>query len=163
MDRPHQRPRFELRVPMPPSEVADRITAALGTDELIIGRVDEQLATLYVRESDQHFWSPHLELTVRPEEDGASLLGRFGPHPAVWTGFMFVYAVLALAATLALMVGLAQITMGSPPWALLGSVAAVALIGFVYGAAFIGRGLGSDQMIGLRLFIEHALQAPPEG
>jgi hypothetical protein len=75
---------------------------------------------------------------------------------------MFVYAVLGLGATLALMLGFAQLTLGTPPWALLASVAGLALIGFVYGGAFIGRGLGSDQMIVIRLFLDHALQGPAD-
>jgi hypothetical protein len=42
-------------------------------------------------------WSPVLDADVRKAAEGARLDGRFGPHPNVWTFFVFVRACLFVA------------------------------------------------------------------
>ncbi len=166
MDRPRQRPRFDLEVDLPVEEVTARIKNGLSHDECPCeGSVSSQHAWIHLRQQDRHFWSPTLDLTVEPSDFGAKLHGRFAPHPSVWTLFVFIYAALGVASLIAFCWGLAQISLGSSPWGLLISVALLALIGFVYGAAFIGQGLGSDQMTHIRIFLDrsivHGHEPPP--
>lgn len=155
---PQARPVAEFVVPTPPEQVVDRFARALGEAGCpVAGAVLSGHVDLYVREDDQHFWSPWLSIEVRREVDGTHVRGRFGPHPHVWTMFVAIYAVLGFGGVIALMYGLAQLTMGDPAWALLGLPAAGALAAFVLGAEFIGKGLGSEQMWVIRDFVVRTL------
>ena len=158
MERPHQRPRFSFTVPLAADAVMTRLAGALeGADGPCIGSVSARHCWIHIRRDARHFWSPSLDLSVAESDGGARIQGRFAPHPSIWTMFMFIYAVLGLATVLGLVFGAAQVTMGSAPWALLGAGAGVALIGFVYGATFIGQGLGAEQMAEMRLFLERTV------
>lgn len=167
MERPHQRPRLSLSVPLPADEVAQKISDALLRPEARCeGSVTPRHAWLHVHPEDRHFWSPTLDLMILESgEDRAQteLKGRFAPHPSIWTAFLFIYAVLGLGAVLGVMFAVAQLAMGDAPWALAGSAAGLALIGFVYGATLIGQGLGAEQMTEIRLFLDRVLfPCPPD-
>lgn len=158
MQRPRQRPRFDLEVDLPPDEVIARIQRALAHRRAPCeGDVRQRHAWIHMRRQDRHFWSPTLDLTVEPTELGSRLHGRFAPHPSIWTFFVFVYAALGSASVVALSWGIAQLSLGALPWGLAISAALLALIGFVYGAAFIGQGLGSDQIAQMRIFLDRAV------
>ena len=53
--------------------------------------------------------------------------------------------------------GISQWVAGDAPWVLALLPLAVVLPGLVYGAAYVGQGLGSDQMFALRAFLERAV------
>jgi hypothetical protein len=63
-----------------------------------------------------------------------------------------------MVALLSLVYGYVQWTLGHAAWAALGFPAALALMGFEYGAAFIGQGLGAEQMYTLRRLLDGALE-----
>lgn len=157
-DLPRQRPRLDLTVPLPADEVATRLARGLLSSDLpCAGRVASRHAWITIRDGERHFWSPNLDIEFTEGPDGTVLRGRFGPQPAVWTMFVFIYAILGTAGTISLVMGLVQLSLDSAPWALLASGSLYALIGFVYGAAFIGQGLGSGQIADIRLFVDRAL------
>ena len=161
---PEARPRAEFVSPLSPSEVLERFEAALKEPgcpvegQLVVGHVE-----LFVPAGERHFWSPWLPLEVRTEVDGTHVRGRFGPHPHVWTGFMAVYAVLAFAGLISCMYGWAQLLLDGPGYALLGVPASAALAAFVYGAEWIGKGLGTEQMFVLRDFVVATLDLDHPG
>ena len=99
---------------------------------------------------------------MRPDGE-RTLLGRFAPHPNVWTGFMAGYGVLSMVALLSIVYAYVQWSLGHAPWAALGFPAALALMGFEYGAAFIGQGLGAEQMYTLRRLLDEVLEGGERG
>lgn len=158
MDRPRQRPRLELLVPLPPDEVSERLRTGLVTCECpCVGSVTRRHAWIHIRDEDRHFWSPTLDLGLEEADGGTLLRGRFAPHPSVWTFFIFVYGLIGVLSFAASMYGVAQLTLDRTPWGLLAALGGVALIGFVYGAAFIGQGLGHEQIVEIRLFLDRTL------
>ncbi|HHI79739.1 MAG TPA: hypothetical protein ENK02_07140 [Planctomycetes bacterium] len=160
------RPTFERPLPSEGEFFFQLLREALERGECPCrGKVFKDHAILEIREEDQHFWSPHLGLKVlpAPAENEANILhGRFSPNPGVWTLFLAIYGVLGIAALGGLVYGLAQWSTNESPWALLVTPAAIALMGFTYGAAFIGQGLGSEQMFFLRSFTERVLERARE-
>jgi hypothetical protein len=70
-------------------------------------------------------------------------------------GLFFALAMLGLAG---LVYGLAQMAVDGPLWPLWAAPAAVALIAFIYGAAFIGQGLSTEEMFTLRAFVEASIR-----
>ena len=109
-----------------------------------------------MRDGERTFWSPYLNLEVDDEPDGSAIRGRFSPHPNVWTMFMGVYLLLAIAGLAGLSYGIVQLTLGEPPWAFLVVPLSVAIFGFVYGATLIGQGLGAEQMYLMRSLVDQA-------
>lgn len=159
------RPRFELPLAAGGPRTLEALRELLREDGCPCqGIVTSRHAELNVCERDRHFWSPQLSLEVVTDEDDTELLrGRFGPHPHVWGMFMVIYGVLALGGVAGLMYGISQWMLDRTPWALLAVPAAGALGLFVYGATFIGQGLGAEQMYVLRKLVDDALEHADPG
>ena len=165
MSTPRMRPEFVCPL------AADSVTFWTALDAGVAraaGAVDARRfdggAILRLAPADRHVWSPALYLhvdRVDPESDGPwQLTGRFTPSSPVWTAFVAIYLVLACVATAAGCYGGAQVILGEPPWAFLGVAIALALAGFTYGAAFIGQGLGAEDMYRLRSFVDEVIASP---
>lgn len=108
-------------------------------------------AELFVPETDRRPWSPWLSVTVEGGSDGGSLLrGRFGPHPAVWTLYMFVAFALGFALLVAATWGYAQWAIESTPWALYCVPVIMVLGALLYAVSLVGQRLGAEQMETLR-------------
>jgi len=153
------RPRFELKVDCGVEDVMRQLKARLsGSARPVVGNLSRRHAVLTTPAERHHLWSPNLSLAVEEREDGTWVRGQFSPHPHVWTGFMFTYGTLFMLGLAGVMYGVAQLSLGRAPWALFAPVATAALAGFVYGAAFIGQGLGADEMYELRRFFDECLE-----
>ena len=163
MGRARMRPEFDLAVD-DPEGLLERLGKLLQEGHPhCTGQVFPRYAILRMRDDRCHFWSPYLHVEARsPDSDEERLSdrpcvhGRFAPHPNVWTMFMAIYGVLGMVAIGGLMYGFSQWWLGWTPWALAIAPASLAMIGFVYGAAFIGQGLGAAQMYELRSFLDRA-------
>lgn len=159
MSSPRMRPTFSEPLPVAPDVMLAALEAELArTDARCIGYVLRDGADLRVGKAEAHLWSPTLNVKVRDDEDGRRVMGRFAPHPNVWTTFMAIYGVLVMGGIFGSMYGIAQWMLGRSPWALMAAPVAAALFGFVYGAAFIGQGLGAEQMYVLRAVVDAALE-----
>jgi hypothetical protein len=155
------RPVFEVELRAPGPAVLAEIRRALDRGRTRVdGAVLRGHAELTTHRDEAHFWSPHLSLELIDRGDGAwAVKGRFAPEPNVWILFMSVYGILAMAAIAGLMYGTSQALVGEKPWALLGAPAGLALMAFTYGAAFIGQGLGAEEMYQLRSFVDDCVSA----
>ncbi len=151
------RPRFQLQLPVAREAWLDALRHGLADDsDTLRGQVFRKHAVVQMRDGKRTFWSPYLNLEVEDEPDGSAIRGRFSPHPNVWTLFMGVYILIAMASMAALSYGIVQYTLGESPWALVGVPASAALLGFVYGATLIGQGLGAEQMYMMRSLVDRA-------
>ncbi|MEM7436256.1 MAG: hypothetical protein AAF436_13945 [Myxococcota bacterium] len=161
MARPRMRPRFEMKLPIEGAEWLNALRRVLDDDAgLCRGRIFRQHAVIEIRESARSFWSPVLSIDVSEQPSGTTLSGRFSPHPHVWTLFMAIYMLLGIGALAGIVYGFVQYTLGEPPWAVAAVPVAVALFGFVYGAAFIGQGLSADEMYAMRSIVDRAASQP---
>jgi hypothetical protein len=159
------RPRFAETVACDAALLVDTLREAIdGADPPLEGHFAPTHCVLRIPPERRSFWSPELDLTFEPlAEDGGAGEGirvrcLFAPRPAVWTGFAFVYAVLAAVAVGGALYALAQLTLGAAPRALLVSAGALALLAVIYGASFIGQGLAAGQMYELRRYLDEGLE-----
>jgi hypothetical protein len=160
------RPRFAVDVPCDAATVVEALRERIAdADPPLEGSFDPAHCVLRIPPARRSFWSPELDLTFEPLEaenggppPGLRVRCLFAPRPPVWTGFAFVYSVLAVAALAGALYGLAQLTLGDPPWGLAVTPAALAAIGGVYGATFIGQGLAASQMYELRRVLDDGLE-----
>lgn len=132
------------------------------------GQVFGKGAILRLCDAECRVWSPALHLAVEPlaggRDDGDAVVrvgqpwrlrGTFSPSSPVWTAFLAIYLLLTIVGIAGGCYGGAQLILGTTPWAFVGVPVALALAGFTYGAAFIGQGLGAEDMYELRTFVDH--------
>lgn len=160
---PRVRPTFEISAELTARDVVDRIKANLdGVKGFIVARFFFDSIELVPHSSTVHFWSPQLTLDLK-ETDGETLVrARFAPHPHVWTLYLAIHAIGAFGTIGAGMFGLSQYLAGESPWALWALPIAPVLAALMWALAFVGQGLGSEQMYALRRFVEESL-GPQEG
>lgn len=163
--RPRMRPTFELALyPITGEALLEEMAEALRDPACLVqGRLLRRNAELTTAERCQHVWSPYLTLQISEgDPERHVLFGRFGPHSNVWSGFMAIYGVLLMLGTLGIMLGVGQWLARLTPWGFVVAPAAMALGAFTYGAAFIGQGLGSEEMYELRSFVDRCISAAGE-
>ncbi|MEZ4393240.1 MAG: hypothetical protein R3A48_19320 [Polyangiales bacterium] len=153
------RPTFEIPLAVDPQEVLAQLRRRLrDTDCHADGSVLRQGAEIHTSGARQHFWSPTLSVQIERREEQTVLRGRFAPSPSVWMLFVGIYGIVAMGGLAALMYGVSQVMLGWSPWAFWGVPAAAALGAFVYGAVFIGQGLGAEEMHMQRSVVERAVE-----
>jgi hypothetical protein len=157
---PRARPRFALELRLAPEVVVERVRKHLEVDTTVSGAVFRRTLLLTVRDEDTHFWSPHLDIQLDDREDGGTrLTAMFAPHPQIWTGFIAVQALFALLSMGAAVWLTSALILGQDPTVAIGSLALMLFGGgFAFGAAYVGQGLGSEQMYVLRAFLDAALR-----
>ena len=122
MARRGLRPRFELEVPLEVERARERIRAQLTrSGGTVVGRLFRRHVFLAPPPAARRTWSPQLTLTLdaRPATGSTLVCGDFAPQPGVWTFVMFLHALAAMSVLGGGVYGLAQWTLGRPPWALL--------------------------------------------
>ncbi|NNE07224.1 MAG: hypothetical protein HKN20_01555 [Gemmatimonadetes bacterium] len=156
---PRMRPQFELPVGDRGRLVLLRLGERLDDPHAVLnGQVRGDFAFVRLPEERRSLLSPHLELEIRESRAGTVLHGRFSPRPNVWTGFMGLFIALGMLGFIGLMYGFAQLMLDRPIWMMWSAPVSLALIAFIYGAAFIGQGLSNDEMYELRAFVEDTVR-----
>lgn len=111
---------------------------------------------LRISQSRRHFWSPQMDVSIAPNEDGPGSIIRclLAPAPVVWTMFMFFYALAGFAALVGLMLGSSQYTLDKDAWGFWLAGGAVLLGILLYIVAQFGKALSINEMKILRRFVE---------
>lgn len=161
MSSPRVRPTFEQRLEGGAETFWATLQASLAEDGAPCeGTVFEDGAMLRMRTDPRPVWSPTLHLFLERDEGGERIRGTFSPSSPVWTAFLAIYIGLGCVATATGCWGWAQWTVDETPWALIGVPVSAVLAGLTYGAAFIGQGLGAEDMHVLRSFVERSSSPP---
>lgn len=168
MDRPRARPGFSFAVGLAPDAAIARVRRHLAAaGGVVTGKVLPRTVILTIVAPRRHFWTPDLDLQFSERADGGTdLHGTFAPDTRLWMTFV---ATQILFGTLALGLAIYVFSLWSlgqrfttPALALAGALVGG---GLSYGTAYIGQGLGSEQMYELRSFLDDALRdaagAPP--
>jgi len=149
------RPRFKVEIQDSSEDLAERIKLGLKkSDAPCQGKVIKGHALLYLPESERHYWSPQLTLAFPDNED--TLRGLYGPRPAVWTMFIFFYAVLGFATIVISMVGLSYLSLDKPAGILWFVPLLIIAFFTLYAVAYSGKKRGKEQMSILHDFVEEA-------
>ena len=158
------RPRFTVDVASDVETVVQALRERVGdSDPPLEGYFNTAHCVLGIPAERRYLYSPELELTFESAGSDAGAGGvrvraLVGPRPAVWTAFVYLYAVLALIGLGGALYGVAQLTLGEPPASLLVPAAALVAMGIVYGSTFIGQGLAAAQTYELRRFLDECLE-----
>ncbi|MEM7571242.1 MAG: hypothetical protein AAF433_00025 [Bacteroidota bacterium] len=160
---PHYRvrPRFKQFSPLASQELTGRISQALAqADAPVKGQVlDGHYATLVLPAEEQHYWSPQLSLSFEDEEGGSWVRGLYGPRPAVWTMFVFIYFCIGVATVVISLIGLSNLYLGQSGGILWLVPLLLAVFCSLYLVAYLGQKAGHDQMVELHHFLEESTGA----
>lgn len=149
--RPRPRPRFRLKTTLTPTEVRDRMQSLVKTNQRLRGIAFEHRIEVAIGGDETHFYSPQLVVKVEPDAAGGSVLSaRFGPDPYVWAFYVMGTGLLTVITCFALIFGCVQLWLHQSPTALFVAPGVAVVAGLVYGASFVGQGLGYEQMHYLR-------------
>lgn len=155
MTSPQLRPTFRVPLGFPRDVAVERIRSRLQKREELQGRWQGtgRWAEIHVPPEERKFWSPYLSMSVDDSGDTSELVGRFAPHPEVWTFFMFVYFGVAFLTVLGGIFGYVQWVSGEPAWGLWAVWIGLPVVGLLHAASAAGQRLGRDQMRDLQRLI----------
>ncbi len=157
--KPRMKPKFLIPLNERGDSVLQRLDKLIRSGKFeVTGSVLKEHAFVQIPREKRSLLSPYLNLTLRRVDDRCYLLGRFSPHPHVWTGFMAIYGVLIFIGMCGLVYGWAQQTIGESSWTWWLFPASLAACAFVYGAAVIGQGLTAHEMYTLRVVVDRAVE-----
>jgi hypothetical protein len=152
------RPRFKCISTMTPEAMFGAIQQQIDSPDVrCSGWVSGSHAKVNIIEEDRHYWSPQMEIRVEEAENGTSISCLVGPNAAVWTGFIFIYTLVAFFALVGVFYGLIQLNLDKDPTAfwLLPVSLFFALV--IYLMARYGQYKGAAQMNHLRNIVNNAL------
>ena len=149
------RPTFIVALAPGPDEAMGTLRERLrGTDYEDCTRSKGRCAYFFVKEEERKLWSPHLSIQILPDSQGSVLKGRFGPHPEVWTLFLFLYTTVGFMAVIGVLLGFSQWQSGMDPWGLWGAWIGIPGLAVLYGISATGQRLSAHQMEELRQHID---------
>lgn len=153
------RPKISCVTPMTQSEIYARFDTFLKeTKKPLRGKKYRDHIQLQVAAEEEHYWSPILNIIFKDADNGTTVQGRFGPHPKVWTMFMFFYFFGIALCFFAAIFGGIQLQLGRNPWALWMLAAGLVLLILIYVAAQIGQRKGHAQTEWLLSFCSEVLK-----
>lgn len=152
------RPRFRYTTALSHDEIADRIRAYQKEKPVArLSSATEYHVTIRIPKTDQHYWSPQLDISMEEDEDGLFLRCLVGPSPSVWTKFVFFYAVIGFVALIGSILGMSQMMIEKMPTGFIAFPIAIAAFVVVYSMGQTGKQLGRDETILLKNFFEEAM------
>ena len=142
MPRHRIRPTFSIPLQHDPNEAMEILRERLkGSDYEGCTRSKGRCADFFVDEAERKVWSPHLSVQVEPRGKASLLRGRFGPHPELWTLFMFLYTGVGFIAVMGAMLGFVQWQSNMTPWGFWGLALGVPGLAILYGVSAAGQKL----------------------
>lgn len=153
------RVRFKLFTNLTKEEYIENLKSYINENpNQFTGTINSEISTIYVRNDNQNYWKPNLALSIGKEENTTVIRGVFGPSSSVWTFYMFIYFLLAIALMVfgSMYFVEKQIKTNNYPWALTASIITSVLLLANYLISQIGQRLSQEEMKLLRKFAEES-------
>ena len=152
------RPRFMVESPLSVIELDAAFNSKLKGDKgLFDSQITEGYVSIYPNASEHHYWSPHLSVAIESSDEGSLLRGHFGPSPAVWTMFVFLYSVIGLSIVIFTIIGFAYRSIGHSSLILWAVPFLIIVFLSLYYVSFIGQKKGHDQIEELHRYFEKCI------
>lgn len=131
----------------------------LANSSVYQGNINNEVATLSVKTPHNDFWKPYLSIRMETADNKTEIRGIFGPSPAVWTFFMFLYFGLSVSfmVFITLYFVTKQIKSNDFPLAIYAAIASVILLLITYIATKIGQLKAKNEMIQLKKIIDEVM------
>jgi len=160
------RPTFTIPLALEREEAIERIRAGLAESvpaNRWLGK--GRWAEIHVPGEERRIWSPYLSVRLdefdahhraagQPEGTRSVLFARFAPRPEVWTGFVFLYSVVAFLALLGGILAYVQWASDESPWGLWALGVGVPFLGSLHLVSWLGQRRSHAQMLELRSVLD---------
>jgi len=153
------RPHFELIANVDIATVEKQLRSGLATSPLR-GRAEHGYVVIKPSADTMQYWSPHLSMSLESVDEvshATRLRGHYGPAPAVWTMFVFFYAIIALLAVIVAVIGFANMSIDESPYILWLLPVLLALFSTLYTVSYIGQKKSKHQMKEIHTFVVSCL------
>ncbi len=142
-----------------PERLLDKFKVSLDQNpSSIIGKIVKPNVFLQIDNSEKHYWSPEMTITIDKENEKTSVREVIGPNPSVFTFTMFLIFFAGTLFLFTLMFLFSQITLNmdtSFTWIIIG--VCFLLFSVISLFMFIGRIKAKPQMELLRKFVEEII------
>ncbi|MDN3641757.1 GTP-binding protein [Lutimonas halocynthiae] len=92
------KPRFKLKFEASKEEILQQFKESLERKDCIYNsQIIDHHIVIDVPELEEHFWSPQLHVEIEKEDGITVVKGILGPRPKIWTFFMFLHFIVAIA------------------------------------------------------------------
>lgn len=128
----------------------------------IHGRILDHHVILDIVGDEVHYWSPQLNFRVEEDIDkpGQTIVaGLIGPRPGVWTLFVFIYFLIALAGFVVTSIGFSKWILGNYSHMLWALPVSILFMLSAYRVGKYGEQLAADQTELLKDFVRQAIKA----
>ncbi len=153
------RPRFILSGSFTPEELISKIKTTLSMEDtdFYAESLFENFVVIKLKKEYQHFWSPQLSLSIEKHESGSLVRGLYGPRPAIWSMFVFLYIGIGVGVLFSALFGLAKMNLNltAPILWLVPALLGLALL--LYLSAQAGQKISAQQMFEIHHFFEKTL------
>lgn len=153
------KPRFRLRYKESQQDILQQFREELAKEDCVYtSKIVDHHVVIDVPKEEEHFWSPQLHIEVEKEGDLTVVKGILGPKPKIWTFFMFLHFIVAIAFFVFFVIAYSRWSLDqehtfSMVMCLLMPVIWVAL--YFFGQ--LGKKFGYKQMVGLHNLLLNAL------
>ena len=159
MDRPKVRPTFAVSLREEANQAMDHLRERLDKVDHGDGTHSKgRCAEFYVPADERRLWSPYLSVQVEARQRGSLLRGRFGPHPEVWTFYMFLSSALGFLALIGLILGFVQWQSGMDAWGFWATFLGMPGLAILYLISAVGQKLSAHQMDELKSRLDPLLE-----
>ncbi len=153
------RPRFSVEIPFTREEMHERFKKILEAEtQTYQGIINSERAIVRLRKDRDQYWHPQLSLRIEQEDGKTYLNGLFGPHPNVWTFFMFLYGLGTSLILFIGMYGLVELTMGKSSYFIWFNALGLFIIITTYIASKIGQEYSKEHTKSMIKFLKKALR-----
>ena len=155
------KPRFRIEVDQEKDQIVDIISKRLSDENC---KFRSQIAgnhiIIDVAALEEHYWSPQLTVEVINEDKKTIVKGLLSPKPKVWTFFMFLHFVVAVAFFVFLVMFYTQYALNQDyKFSMIMFIAMPVTWVALYLTGQFGKKLGYDQMVQLHNFLLNSLQS----
>ncbi len=153
------RPKFEIHMDQSVEEVTAGLKKALIDEDHPFDLVEiPGHLILKIKEADQHYWSPQLNMKFESDETQTIVRGRFQPHHNVWTLFVLCYLAIGVITLFIGIIGFSRMSLGMSSQ-ILWSLPILAAVAFgLYFISQLGQKLGAEETYDLHHFAERTLR-----
>ncbi len=153
------RPRFRYTTDSCPEQVKKEMEQKIkDTHQSFTSQCVQGHLIVKIKKEYQHYWSPQLDIVFSKQEEGNTLIrGLYGPNPAIWTLFIFLYSSIILSISFLAIYEGCQYNLGmidSFSW----TIPILLAIGvFLYFVSQFGQKLGAEQTFAIHHLLEDTL------
>ncbi len=154
------KPRFNLKIDASMDEILQQFKDSLELKDCkYLSQIVGHHIVVDVPISEEHFWSPQLHVEIEKENDITIVKGILGPKPKIWTFFIFLHFIVAIAFLVFFVIFYSKWSLDQDYYF---SMIMCFLMPVVWIALYIigqlGKKFGYDQMVGLHNLLIKALR-----